>query len=411
MGYQEKIVLVVVVLLFAMAIYFVATTETEVIEDGDGPDTTEARQLLMKGLQFGKGQTDYAYAYRDISDGYITEYALTRVGNVSMVEVENLLSKKRAFFLENDTILCVNYSGDEVCSSVKDSAKVENYLNSLSVKFFDDQRIDRNVRDFEYLLANDYVTLDPEIADRTGCREVSYTLDYTNATVSDAARFGIGVTSPKVFDWKICIDDETGNVHGRSFSYTYEGMDHSYSFELLSFSKFPPAIVPPENLTDGAVIELEKEREQQVKLVNCFVGKEGDEQDKCVAAMALSLKRKGLCEYAGGRRDRCLVSIVPLTKDTEICPSVMNQSFRDDCYIELAGAYKDVSHCDAVQDPERKDFCIDVATPDEEEPLPETEGNETEEENGMDMLDFMEYMEEYDKQDSNATNESNSTGG
>ena len=311
---------------------------------------------------------------------------------------------------------------EETCSSVEGDSKLENYLNSLNAEFLDDGRIERNRMDINYLLAQGHISLDPEVKNRTignkDCGEIAYTLDFSNISLSEAARFGISSTSPRLFMRTMCINNDTGSICEETLGYTFEGVVHTYKFQLLSFKPGSAgAITPPENLSEGAVDILLQERKQQIKLAECFTAKEGEERERCIATIALELQRKDICEIAGERRDRCLVSIVPLTKDETICTAITDLSYKDDCYIELAGAYKDSAYCSNIQDASKLAFCMEVSTPSEEPEIPEenetmNDTNDTNE-SGIDMLDFMEYIDDYDSgenQTENATNESNSTG-
>lgn len=409
MDYQQKIVIVVVVLLLLLAVYFVATQETPEAEEPE--DSSGAMELLLKGLGFGQGHGEYVYSYTEVSDDYKTEYIFTKNGNESLVEVRNPLSSKKAYYLSNDTILCVEYPpGKESCSSVKYNEMLRNYMNSLQVKLPNDDSIEQGKRDMEYLLAQGYVKLDPEITEKTGCSEITYRLDYSNASLADAGRFGIQSNSPKVFDFRMCINNDTGYMHEMSFNWTYEGEGHYKTITLVSFSSYSSPITAPEELDGNAMGRLENEREQYVKLVDCYVSMEGEDRNRCIATIALDTHRTDLCELAGERRDRCLVSIVPLTKDVEICPEINDLSFKDDCYIELAGAYKNSTYCDNVQNASKMEFCLEVAVPPPE--TNETAGNETE--SDMDILDFLEYVDDVDSMDENATdqpsgNETNAT--
>ncbi|MBU0532378.1 hypothetical protein KKB44_02690 [Candidatus Micrarchaeota archaeon] len=389
MEYQQKIVLLVVVLLVALAIYFTITIEMPVTEEAN---TTEVKELLLKGMEFGKGLNEYTYAYTDVSDGYRVGYVIAMRGNDSSVEVTNPLSYKKIYFLSNDTILCIEYPpGDEACSSVQNNDRVKNYITSISVKFFNDTRIEKNINDLNYLISNNYIILHSEITNKSKCREITYTLDYSNASVMDAARFGIGATTPKVFEWTMCINNDSGYVYEKSFTYNYSNMEHYYEFELNTFSKYAGLIMPPENLSGGAVNAFEKEREQQIKLANCYTTKQGNERDKCISDLALTLKRKDMCELADGRRDRCFISLVPITKDETVCPLVTDLAFKDDCYIELAGAYKNTTYCENIQNESKLEFCMEVGTPVDT-------GNESGNNESIDPLEILNYIENHGTQ-------------
>jgi hypothetical protein len=176
----------------------------------------------------------------------------------------------------------------------------------------------------------------------------------------------------------------------------------------LISSDFDPIVrlIRPTNLSHDAIDKLIVENSYKNELLKCYMS-EGSEQEKCIALLALQLKSKKLCRYSGARTDRCLVSIVPLTKDTEICKEIKDEEFLDDCYIELAGAYKNDSWCDSVKDPDDLKKCFDVSV--EVTPLPpvpqidmnesmNTSANETE----IPEL-VKEIFEEIEKNDTNSS--------
>ncbi len=417
MEYQEKILLLVTALLVVLAIYLTLTAPAA--KPPENASTKDAEALLMKGLSFGAGEGSYAYAYRELSDGYRTSYVLTKNGNDSLIVVQNPLSNKRIYLLGNDTILCISYGGGESCASVQNEKDLNNYINSLRAKFFSDDVIQRNKDDMSYLVYHGYARLEPALAgmavENHGCTALSYVLDFSNMSVSEAARFGVGMTTPRTFSWSMCIDNATGYPWEKSFNYTYDGVPHSYVFTLVSYKPGPSAaIVPPENLSDDVMTPLLNEKQQQIRMASCYTTLQGDELDKCLATIALDNRRKDLCEYAGGRRDRCLVSIVPVIRDPAICTAIASQSYRDDCYIELAGAYKNSSWCANVQNTSKTDFCMNVSLPlaplnqsvaGAAPPVPPANGTGN---SSADMNKFLNYVEA--QGDANATNKSNGTG-
>ena len=372
MDYQ-KIMLLVCGLLVALALYFALTAPAP-----PAPKSTdEAEKLLLRAMDFGKGAKDYTYSYDEISDGYRNTYTLVRAGNLSYAELQNPLSLKRVYLMDNDTILCLNYSGENTCGSVARLSDLDNYINFFRSRFLRDDLIDKNGNDLEYLLENRYLSLSPDVVQSSSagrdCGLVTYTLDFTNLSLNEAARFGIGSNSPRFFSWSMCIDNQSGVPYEKSFNYTFNGTLHTYRYLLKTFTPAPAQVQVPSNITlgqtNGILPKLYHEREQQIKLAFCFTNMQGEDRDRCIANIALDIERKDLCELAGGRRDRCLVSLVPVTKDATICPAVKDPSFRDDCYIELAGAYKDESYCASVLDSAKKQACLDAAKP--PEPAPE----------------------------------------
>lgn len=399
MEYQEKLLLIVSVLLMVFAIYLAV--------GGGAParSAAEAKALLIKGLEFGLDYTgndvNYLYSYTENSDGYIATYSLAKNGNQSTIEVRNPLSYKKVYFLSNDTVLCIDYQPyDEICSSVQNEQDLENYLESLRVKFLTERIILNNKGDIAYLLDNGFVTLSPEVNEKTvgghSCSEISYRLDFDNISLADAARFGVGTNTPKIFDFTMCIDNQTGYLYEKGFNYTVEGVGHSYAYTLLSFRPGAAgAIENPENLTADAINTLLREKEQQIQLANCYTNEQGDDRNKCISDIALNLHRRDLCDLAGPRRDRCLVSLVPLTRDESICVTIASQSYRDDCYIELAGAFKNSTYCNLVQNASKTPFCLEVSVPRQQNQTDSgsTAGTSTANQSNSTITDFMNEID------------------
>jgi hypothetical protein len=400
---QQTVVLFVALVLVAAAVYFTLGAESPVEPTANESEQDEELKivegLLFKGLEFGKGQGEYAYSFTETSNDYQVTYTLVKKGNVSMVRVENPLSEKEAYFLDNDTILCVNYT-DHFCSSVGNVAEVENYLESLEVELFDDARIDKDMASMRMLIDKKYVTLSPDIQQGDGCSELTYRLDFSGVTLSEAALFGIGSNSPKVFDFEMCVNNETGQLHKKKFNYSWQETEYVSEIVLVSFESSAPDIELPLNVGPGAVAELRKEREQAVKLAKCFTDNEGEEREKCISVLALQLKDRELCYIAGARKDRCIVSLVPMLEDETLCPLITDASFKDDCYIELAGALKNSTYCSMVANQSKMELCQNASAP------PEDDGEDFE----IDIEDFMDYIEDYDANETAAAPENNQSG-
>jgi hypothetical protein len=371
MEYQQKLLLVTAILV-AVALYIVFTTVP-----APGPESSrEAEALLLKSTGFGKGLADYAYSYSDMSDGYKTSYSLIRAGDAGFVEIRNPLSTKRVYLLPNDTIFCIQYPINESCVSVVNNSEMGNYISFVQSKFFNDTNILKAESAMEELVKKGYLRAEPAIVNRTvgtaACSQVRYIIDYSNVTVDEAARYGIGTQSPKTYSLYRCIDSEGGLAYETSLAYSDKGVMHTKLTSVSAFRKGAAAITPPVSLSGDAIGTFRKEREQQVKLATCHTDKTGLEKDKCISDIAFNLKRKDICELSASKRDTCLLSIVSLTKDETICQAISDAGMKDSCYIELAGAYKDSSYCAKVADASKAQSCQDAA-----KPKPVSGGNET----------------------------------
>ncbi len=360
---QDRLLLIagVVLVIVAVVITFIPGPATV------GPDTTEAEELLKKTIGVGKGQTDYYYSYSESNDGYVIDYTLLVRGDEKMLDFSNPISEKELYLLSNDTIFCVDFMNVRMCSSVKNTTEpmFHSYLLSLQSKFFDDSTIEMNMEQMDYFMENGYVEFSPVLVNKTvnghGCTEISYVTDLTNLTVGEAARFSISPTSPKVFSWNMCIDDKTGIAYSKHFNYSYRGKQYYWDFELIDYEWYTnKQITPPENLTEGAYDVLLEESEWKNELQRCYSGDEED-KDRCISLVALQLKMKSICDLAGERRDRCLVSIVALTLDESICMDISDAGYKDDCYIEMAGGTKNSTYCSMIANSSKVELCMNVS--------------------------------------------------
>jgi len=263
--------------------------------------------------------------------------------------------------------LCITYGDGQGCSYISGNADAENYLNSISANFFNDTVINANDHDATYLLERGYIMLDPTVSKETinghGCDAIDYIENMTNVTVDDAARFGIGATTPKIFYWSMCVDNKTGYLYDRTFNYTYNGINYTSEFQLISLVPNAQAITPPQNMSGDAIEVLMNERTEQTYIAACITEKSGDERDKCVETEAREQERPDICLIAGARKDECLVSLVPLLKNVLICGSVTDPSYKDDCFIELAGAYKNDTYCSNIMNSSNIPICEQAAIP------------------------------------------------
>jgi len=417
MEYQHKLLLVSAVLV-AVALYVAFTMPPAVLP----ADSTEAEMLLMKGASFGKNLDNYTYAYNEVSDGFKTSYVLMAASSSRYFEVTTPLSTKRIFIGGNDTVFCIRYPANESCVSVANNTDMQNYIAFVQSKFFNNTNILNAETAMQTLVDKGYLHAEPELANKTvgnaPCSQVSYSIDYTNATVQDAAIYGISADSPKVYNLTRCIDAANGLAYETTLRYDEGNLTHEKVATVTSFREGAPSFPLAPEPGGNAIGTFRNEREQQVKLATCHTSKRGEERDKCVADIALNLKRKDICELAGERRDRCLVSIVPLTKDTTICAAVASAYYKDDCFIELAGAYKNETYCTPVQNASKVAFCQEAAAPfvqqndtndsgddgiPDEPAENQSAGNSSSGTDGINPLGLLYYVEQYDQ---NATGNS-----
>ncbi|MFH1221888.1 MAG: hypothetical protein V1492_02260 [Candidatus Micrarchaeota archaeon] len=340
MNSYEKgfLVLAVVLLLVAVAVN-VLVPQTPVVPKNETNATfEEGKQLVFFAVNFGRNSTDYAYAYRETSNGYLETYQLVKNGQRRYLQTDDMLSVKKFYFLENSTILCVDYQGSSQCSATDNitDTQLQKYYAYLKGKYLNPDNMAKEQFMFESLFQKGFVKIN-DVTDATvdghKCRMVTYEIDYSYMTVDQAGEFGITPTSPKHFYWKICADSKL--VYYKYFNYTYNGLPNDWEFKLVQFGP-QDDINPPQNLSEDSYQLLIEEMQNKGAFTNCF-RQLGDDKDHCVAISALNLLEPRVCALAGGRTDRCYMSLMPLLLNESICTLIQDANFKDDCYIELAG--------------------------------------------------------------------------
>jgi len=350
----------------ALTILFIAAFYVYLGELNTPPEKAvqdQAMDILLKAVTLGENASSYYYSYYEYSDGYPEKYTLISDGNDSSVEVEGPLSLRKAYFLKNDTILCVTLEGNKSCSSVANESITAKYIASLKARLFSNSKIALARSDIEYRVSNGLQVFSPKMAMKElspgyECTELGYVIDYSNATYDQMSRFGIVSGSPIRFEASACIDNTTGDIYESSFNYTYLGKQHASRFKRVgSDFESSMAVYPPSDISGDAVEAILSENSYRTDLIKCYAYS-GSDQERCIAVLAGQLLDTKLCGYAGGRKDRCLVSLMPFLKNESICLQITDKDFKDDCYIELAGALKNSTWCDSVVDSVKKSQCL-----------------------------------------------------
>ena len=357
------IVVAVAVIAIAGYLAFMSSTTNTYVPPTPKPPVQapmDAQALLLNTTAFGKDLGDYVYSF---NDSFGTNFTLTSSGPDKKAVIEEPISTQTVYFMSNDTIFCVGPESNATCQSVQDNASLTSYLDYVQGKFFNQTSIDGTVSTVGYLMQQGYLSVDPIIINETigtiPCSLVSYVIDFRNMSATDAESFGLSSNSPMVMNLSNCIDPKTGLTYRSTLDYTdSNGTSYGSTISVLYFKQGTVPISPPNGTYGNAIGIFSDELTAQATLSDCqsqYTNK--SQMDMCVAEQAVELERKDLCNLIPDRRDQCLVSLIPLTKDVSICPTINDPSFKDDCYIELAGAYKNNSYCVQVLNASKMPEC------------------------------------------------------
>lgn len=356
---QEIILGIALVAIILVAAYALITGQP-----AENPDI----ELLKKSASSTIGHSDYLYSYEETQDGYTVTYVLLKKDGEKMITISNPFADKTIYFLNDDTILCQDFAGLNVCTSVKDSTESAfvSYLYSLELKFLDDSAAEEEIEKLGYFYEKGYLKFlgtTEKTVDGKPCREITYRLDFSNLSLTDANKYNIPLSSPQKFDITVCIDEDTGLAYSRQLSYYYNGEKVESVFRLLDADwNTSQSITPPAELSPGAYEALIEEKTWFAKYQACKEEYKDDARANCVSDIGTILKSKKVCELAEGWKDRCLLTVVSLTGDGEICPEIDDMSYRDDCYIELAYYNRDETDCAPILNVSKKEICIEAAT-------------------------------------------------
>lgn len=330
-------------------------------------DSLEAKgeEIIYDTIRFGFNKTSYTYGFSEMVNGYEKQYTLIKNGSAEYVEVYDQIGIKKIYFAGNRTFLCVEYRGSASCSETTDinDSALKSYYTSIQSLFFSDERIKKEEELFaKVLFPNRLITIknvSEEEVDGKKCVIVEYSIDYTNMSVTDAARYGFSLNMPKHFDWKLCYAD--GIPIYKRVVYAYEGVDYEAKITIREFAG-PSEITIPENLSEDAYGLFNSEIEAQQTLSACFE-KSREEKDKCVSLLAFRLYMPSLCELAGSQTDQCIIRMMPYLKNESWCLQMNYSGYRDDCYIELAGAWKNRTYCDYLVNQSKLELCLNATAP------------------------------------------------
>jgi len=327
----------------------------------------QAQEIYLRGVSYGENASAYTYAYTEYSNGFPENYILESDGTLASVDVRSALSDKKAYFLGNDTILCVEFSNSTACSSVKNESAAQSYLAAQRSRLFDGAVISTQRLNDIYMINKSMITFSPALstrvlADGKNCTEIDYMIDYRNATLGDLNRFGIGAGAPQLFSVTSCI-----GVNGERLDYSYNttvlGKPFSYRSVLINADFNARPVISAPNLSGDAMELAFSESAYRGSIGNCYQKQNESAKDECVAMFALKLQSTGVCSLAGSRQDRCLVSLMPYLRDPAVCLMIATPEYRDDCYIELGGAFKNSTWCGKVVDLTKKSYCVQVSSP------------------------------------------------
>ena len=278
-------VMIVLTIIFLGALYLFLD-EAAKPAGPTGADLAES--LYIKAISLGENSTEYTYAYTEYSNGYPEDFYIMRESKNSLIKIMSPLSTKKVYYLENDTILCMELlEENETCQSVKNNSITKSYINGMKTRLFSKGKIALAASDARYRIDNSFQSFSNELKTKTlisndECVEITHTIDYSNATFEDMQRFSIVPGSPMYFDISTCIDNQTGEIYENKFKYMFNGREQSYVFKLIS-SDFDnaPTIIAPSNLTNKAVDKAILESGYRIDLINCYL-QSGSEQEKCI---------------------------------------------------------------------------------------------------------------------------------
>lgn len=355
------LMLVVIILLGGFIIYTVQqnTQKTDTLKP--------TKDLYIKSFQIVKGRPTYYFNYNEKINDYNSTNTIAKYPNGDYVEIKSIISDKKIYLFDNETIMCIRILDDnESCLDVDKEAP---YVKSLSNLIFDDRSTDKTIRDLEFLIYNkSVVQFSNKVVNKTingkSCNSIDYVLNYSVLSISEAPRFNIGPDSPKFFSSNVCITNEGLTLY-KKFDYDYLGNSMSNEFYLIEQSEKDrsKAFLDKPDITKNVTIDdlIIQEAALRKGLRDCYSKSTTLGKNSCIMAMSFDLKYKDLCSAAGYKSDICYINFAISQNNTQICQSIGSSEFKDDCYTEMAGNRKDRDLCQNILNITKQTYCLNIS--------------------------------------------------
>ncbi|MFH1521275.1 MAG: hypothetical protein ABID61_06525, partial [Candidatus Micrarchaeota archaeon] len=361
---QEMILIGIAAIMFIAAGYF-AFAMPQTITTNSTTKTSPALDVLLNGLAMGENSGDYYYSYSEVTNSYPKTYNLIKSGGNKQVTIVSPLATKNVYITSNSTILCIEYTGNRTCEDITTNSNLNSYVAYAKSLFFSDNVITTSQENINYLYNKGYLKMDDSITKKTvnneECSVIKYRLDYSNLTITEASKFQIGSSSPKIFDFEWCINNKTREVLEYNYKYNYGGQTFFTKISTVEIDwNTTKTMIQPGVLEQNAVSQLLDENSYVGSMMTCYQTN-GTTRDDCILRLAIDLGNLNLCKSTKSNMDPCYVVMTAMKLKPEICDNVVSEGYKDDCYIELAGGLKNATWCNMIKNQSKVEFCQNVS--------------------------------------------------
>lgn len=334
-----------------------------------GEEGEVMEKIYLKSLEVGTGAGNYFYQYQEDLAGYKMRSTLVQSGGRQMAVLETPLAMKKFYYMENDTIMCITFEGREACASLYNQTDITKYAKWLKQQFFAPSQIDAQKQMAETLISKKAITFHKETEieiNGKACKDITFTIDYSNLTLDDLILFGITSSSPNRIEGEICYDETANEIYRKSYTYQYRGKEATTEFALIRTDwNYTGRIEAGSNLTRAAIDIYLDASGKENQLLSCLASATPEEKDRCVFSMALGNGYSTLCEYAGTKAGICTLNFAAARKDPSMCVQIADSATKDDCYFEVAGAKHDATVCSSIADQTKVAACVQAANSNE----------------------------------------------
>ncbi len=373
-----------VIVLGAIAYFVLSGAAKQPVEPaGDALGGQEAR-LFLSSLENLAALDSYAVSFEDESRGVRAKVIASKRGAVRAAAVETAINRRTVVFLQNMTIVCEQPlpEGEIACADAANSSIALGYANNIRGQFPDfgaGSALARN----RALISGGAISFLPGIRDASyggvPCKEIAYSIDYTNMSIAQLERAGIDPQDPQVLgfrDYRLsrCVESGTGLPIRLTLEYSYRGVPAS--FERAYSKEDARGISELVGLATSAELDSLQFEWQFGAVQNSLSAFEecdsrgtGGQRDACYFSFAVSNKVPEVCLEVGeeSRRERCYMLIAGQTGEIRLCESAPLLS--DECYAESARKAGNVPACEFVSNSTLRDYCLEGARANENSSL------------------------------------------
>ncbi len=275
-----------------------------------------------------------------------------------------LFYTEKIYYLENGTIMCIEYNKKEKCSIIENE-ELKAYANSKLIEFPSKELAQKDIDASVFLIERGAMNFTKEeivnISDKE-CHLFEYDLDYKKLNIDELAKFSMTSSQLEIysnFTNQVCLY-ENGDRMFSNLTYTINAIPTFYTRLLTITSEATLFEIPQTLSNESQLLEyFYLYRDTEANFYACIYD---DDPENCFKSEAVYNNDASYCQMAGSKKDDCLLIIGTTKLDLGLCTLIENTDKKDDCFLEISSKLKTIECCEDIQNQTKKESCISFIT-------------------------------------------------